>query len=362
LELVDLRPEDYVPTPPSADVVERYGIAIVGCGGIAQSAHLPAYAKFGYRVVAACDIVEESARRAAERFNIPFWTTNLDEILDRADVDVIDLAVRPSDRLELVERIAPSGKHILSQKALAPTFAEAQRIVEVCESAGITLMVNQQARWAPYHKAMKVLIDRDVLGHLFSVVHVHRQNQDEADSPDRYVPDVTMIDNGIHYVDLSRYFTGRTPHRVRAAASLKPSQFAESPMVFTVLCEYEPDDLMATLHFNNIATALHHSPYLWLFDGTRASASIARYGPLGDGRTEVTIEFADNPGHRQVIEIQGQWSPDAWGGAMAEMLSALAECREPQTSGTDNLNSIRVTNAAVESYNSGGTVEVSAVS
>ena len=334
----------------------------MGCGGIAQNAHLPSYAKFGYRVVAVCDIVEQSARRAAQTYRIPFCTTDLDEILDRTDVDVIDLAVRPSDRLELVERIAPSGKHILSQKPLALTFAEAQRIVDVCENAGITLMVNQQARWAPYHRAMKVLIDRDVLGQLFSVVHVHLQNQDEADSPDRDVPDVTTIDNGIHYVDLSRYFTGRTPRRVRAAASLKPGQFAESPMMFTILCEYEPSDLMATLHFNNIATGLHHCPYLWLFDGTNASASITRYGTLRDGRTELTVAFADDPDHRQVVDIQGQWYPEAWGGAMAEMLNALAERREPETSGRDNLSSMRITSAAVESYNSSRSVEVSAVS
>ena len=362
MESVDLRPADYAPAPPSANVVQRYGIAIVGCGGIAQSSHLPAYAKFGYRVVATCDLVEGNARRAAETYNISFWTTNLDEILDRADVDIIDLAVRPSDRLELVERIAASGKHILSQKPLAPTFAEAQRIVEVCEDGGITLMVNQQARWAPYHKAMMVLIERDVLGHLFSVVHVHRQNQDVADSPERDVPDSTMIGNGIHYVDLSRYFTGRTPNRVRATAALKPGQYFKSPMMYTILCEYDPSDLMATLHFNNIATGLHHSPYLWFLDGTKASASIARYGTLREGRTELTVAFADDPDRRQVINIQGQWSPEAWGGAMAEMLSALAERREPQTNGKDNLSSIRVTNAAVESYRSGRTVEVSEVS
>ena len=342
--------------------MDRYGIAIVGCGGIAQHAHLPAYAKFGYRIVAACDLLEERARSAAEVFGVPFWTTNLDEVLDRTDVDIIDLAVLPSVRLELVERIAPSGKHILSQKPLAQTFADAQRIVEVCEDQGITLMVNQQARWAPYHRAMKVLLDRDVLGHLFSVVHVHRQNQDWADSPERDVPDDTIIGNGIHYVDLARYFTGRTPRRVMTTAAMKPGQYSVSPMVFTTLGSYEPNDLMSTLHFNNIATGIHHSPYRWYFDGTRASASIARYGPLGEGRTELIVAFADDFDHSQVINIQGQWNPEAWGGAMGEMLTALAEGREPEASGRDNLDSIRVTTAGAESYKSGLAVDVSEVS
>ena len=356
-----LSPEEYRPAPPSRDIVESYGIAIVGAGGIVRSSHLPAYRDFGYRVVAVCDIIEETARTVAETYDIPHWTTDVDDVLGRSDVDVVDLAVRPGERLDLVKRIAPSGKHILSQKPLAPTFRDAVEIVEVCERAGVTLMVNQQARWAPYHRAIRVLIERGVLGHLFSMVHVHRQNQDVAGHPWAGTPDFTIIDNGIHYVDLSRYFSGRTPERVMAAAAMKPGQHSISPMVYTLLGSYEPDDLVSTLHFNNIATGLHHSPYFWYFDGTEASASIARYGTLKEGRTELSIAFEERPNERQVIPIEGQWSPEAWGGTMGEMLTALAEGREPQASGRDNLDSIRVTNAGVESYKSGQAVEVSDV-
>ena len=210
---IELRPEDYLPAAPSREVRERYGIAVVGCGGIARGVHLPAYRKYGFRVTAVCDVVEELAREAAREFGVGFWTTRLEEVLERRDVDVIDLAVTPEVRLSLVEQIAPSGKAILSQKPLAPTLAEAERIVEVCAEAGVTLMVNQQARWAPAHKAIKVLLDRGVLGHLYSVVHVHRQYQDQPGIKWLSFPDATIVENGIHYVDLSRYFTGRTPER-----------------------------------------------------------------------------------------------------------------------------------------------------
>ena len=182
MKRVELHPDDYLPSAPPPDILERYGIAIVGCGGIARRVHLPAYRKYGYRVTAACDLIEDLARTAAEEFAIGFWTTRLEDVLERDVVDVVDLAVMPDVRLSLVERIARSGKHILSQKPLAPTLAEAERIVEVCREAGITLMINQQARWAPAHKAMKVLLDRGILGHLYSVLHVHRQFQDNADS------------------------------------------------------------------------------------------------------------------------------------------------------------------------------------
>ena len=88
---------------------------------------------------------------------------------------------------------------------------------------------------------------------------------------------------------------------------------------------------------------------------------LSRVGGLTHGRTELTVSFGDDPGQRQVSDMQGQWNPDAWGGSMAEMLNALEEGREPETSGVDNLDSIRVTNAAVESSKTGRPVELRSV-
>ena len=355
---IELPPDSYRPAPPDREIVERYGIAVVGCGNIATGAHLPAYRDFGYRVVAACDIVEEKAQQAADEYGIPFVTTNVDAVLGRTDVDIVDLAVVPADRLHLVEKIASAGKHILSQKPLAPTLEEAERIVAVCEDAGVVLMVNQQARWAPYHRALKVVIDSGVLGHVFSVTHLHRQHQDVPGSPSETFRDFTIVDNGIHYVDLTRFFTGRTPTHVRAVTTRVPGQLARDPMLYSILCEYQPDDLMATLHFNNIASALHHSPYLWIVDGTEAAASVARHGPIRGGRVELTVSSGSDRDRKQTFDIHGSWHPEAWGGSMGEMMSALAEGRQPETHGADNIHSIRVTDAAVSSSKYGFTVDL----
>src|SRR4051794_2414779 len=116
MAVISLQPEDYRPAPPPDEIKRRYGIAIVGCGTIVRQAHLPAYRKFGYRVVGACDVVAAAARATAEQFDIPYWTTDIDELLARPDVDVVDLAVHASQRPPLVAKIAAAGKHILSQK------------------------------------------------------------------------------------------------------------------------------------------------------------------------------------------------------------------------------------------------------
>src|SRR5204862_1903267 len=138
-----------------------------------------------------------------------------------------------------------------------------------------------------------------------------------------------------------RFFTGRTPIRVKATTTHIPGQVAVSPMIYSILCEYEPEaQMMATLHFNNIVAASGLHRYEWLIDGTE--------GSLVASQTEVAVCLKENPGAKTTFPIRGRWFPDAFGGSMGEMMCALAERREPQTSGRDNLSSIRIAYAAVE--------------
>ncbi|MBI4552861.1 MAG: Gfo/Idh/MocA family oxidoreductase [Candidatus Latescibacteria bacterium] len=343
---MDVNPIDYRPQLPDR---RDYGIGLVGCGGIANGAHLPAYRTCGYRVVACCDVRPEAAESTAQKFGIPKWTADLDEVLSDPDVQIVDLAVHASQRRPLVERIAAAGKHILSQKPFAMHWADAQRMVEVCEAAGVTLMVNQQARWAPQHRVLKLLLERGTVGHLYSVLHVLRSCQDVAGSWIVALEHFNIIDHGIHYIDLTRYFTGLTPQRVKATTTIVPGQHAVTPMIYSITCEYDAD-VMATLHFNNIirASGLHGNT--WYLDGTDGSIMATH--------STVEICLKDSPGERQVIQVQGSWFPEAFGGSMGELMQALTEGRPPQTSGRDNLQSIKIAYGAVESSQTGKAVEL----
>jgi predicted dehydrogenase len=349
---LELRPEHYRPAAPAPEIVEAFPIGVVGCGGIMRAAHLPAYRQCGYRVLAACDVVEEHARDVAQRFDLPRYTTRLEDLLDDPRIKIIDLAVHASQRRPLVEQIAAAGKHILSQKPFALTLQDAQAMVEVCQRAGITLMVNQQARWAPAHRALKLALESGVLGHLYSVLHVNRSFQDTPGSWFTRLQDANIVDHGIHYIDLSRYYTGRTPVRVKATTTSVPGQAAVSPMIYTILCEYEPQaQVMSTLHFNNIMQVpASLGRYEWFLDGTQGSAVASQ--------SELVLATRDDARHKHVFAIQGAWFPDAFGGSMGELMTALAEGREPLTSGRDNLNSVKIAYAAVESSQTGRTVEL----
>lgn len=349
---LELRPERYRPAAPTREIIEANPIGVVGCGGIMRGAHLPAYRTFGYRVLAACDVVEENARAAADQFGIPRYTSKIDEVLDDPQIRVIDLAVHASERRPVVEKIAAAGKHILSQKPFALNYDDARHMVEVCEAAGVTLMVNQQARWAPAHRALKLVLETALLGHLYSVMHVNRSFQDVPGTWYAALEHFTIVDHGIHYIDLSRYFTGRTPVRVKATTTLVPGQAAVSPMIYTILCEYPPAaQLMSTLHFNNIVQVRGAlGRYEWFLDGTEGSAVASQ--------TELAVATKQDPQRKQVFALQGSWFPEAFGGSMGELLTALAEGRPPQTAGRDNLNSVKMAYAAVESSQTGRAVDL----
>jgi predicted dehydrogenase len=348
MPILDLNPTEYQPQPPER---RDYGIGLIGCGGIARGAHLPAYRQFGYHVVACCDLDEAAVRAAKSAFEIPFGTADVDALLAHPEVEIVDLAVHATQRRPLIERIAAAGKAVLSQKPFAMEWEDARHMVAVCERAGVTLMVNQQARWAPAHRAVKVLLDRGVLGHVYSVMHVNRSFQDVPGSWFVALENANLVDHGIHYIDLSRFFTGRTPLRVKATTTTVPGQEAISPMIYSILCEYEPSaQVMTTLHFNNIiaATGLHR--YEWLIDGTD--------GSLAASPSEVTVCLKEDRSTKITFPIRGRWFPDAFGGSMGELMRALAEGREPETSGRDNLNTLRIAYAAVESSETGQAVSL----
>ena len=79
-----------------------------------------------------------------------------------------------------------------------------------------------------------------MLGHLYSVLHVHRSFQDVPGSWYVRLEHFNIVDHGIHYIDLTRYFTGRTPVRVKATTTSVPGQVAVSPMIYSILLEYAP--------------------------------------------------------------------------------------------------------------------------
>lgn len=133
----------------------RFGI--IGCGDIANSAYLPEITRQA-ELIATCDVIEERARRTKEAWGARDCTANAGELIFRDDVDAVVICSAHGCHAEYAIAAARAGKHIVVQKPMATTTAEADRVVEAVRHAGVKAVVEPAPHLRPtYRKALELL-------------------------------------------------------------------------------------------------------------------------------------------------------------------------------------------------------------
>jgi len=149
--------------------MQPLGVGIVGTG-LSAAQHLTALAQVpSGRVVAVAGTSVEKARAFAEHWAIPRAYGSATELIADPDVEIVHTCTPPDRRLELVEQCAAGGKHVLLEKPIARDLAEADRIIAVCDRAGVTLGAMFQYRFTPLARRVKEAVDAGELGRLLLV-------------------------------------------------------------------------------------------------------------------------------------------------------------------------------------------------
>jgi predicted dehydrogenase len=321
------------------------GIALIGCGGITAQ-HLTAYRHAGYNVVALCDIDEARAVARRDSFYPKAAVyTDFQEVLQRDDVEVVDIATHPAARVQLIEAALQHQKHVLSQKPFILDLDEGQRLCELAEKQGMKLAVNQNGRWAPHIAYLRLAIEAGLLGDIISTdLSVSFDHSWVVGTPFDEIHDLVLYDFAIHWFDMLACYLGeQLPERVFAATAVARGQTPKPPLLAHVLVDYP--SAQATLSFNAATKVGHHDrTYLVGTNGTAVSQ--------GPGLQEQTIEIVTADGV-MTPHLSGQWFPDGFHGAMAELLCAIEEDRTPFHNATDNLNSLALAFAAIGSTHDG---------
>lgn len=340
---------------------EPLPIVLIGAGGIARNAHLPAYRKGGLRVAAIVDRNLESAQELASAWGIANSSMSLGDVLPRLQTRVVfDVAVPASAVLEVLREI-PRGAPVLIQKPLGGTLREAEAIVGICRERGLKAAVNFQLRWAPNMLAARAITDAGALGRLHDIeVQVSTHTPWELWSFLKTAPRLEIVYHSIHYVDLVRSWLGN-PRSVYARTVRNPRtpEFAATKSV--IVMDY--DDwirvVIATNHgFDVPYPELQHSYVQW--EGTegvmRAQMGVNLDYPKGRGDT---LEFYPRAAHAALTtgkqSISGEWFPDAFLGSMLSVQRyALGESETMPTRVEDALDTMRVVEAAYLSSERGG--------
>jgi predicted dehydrogenase len=190
------------------------GVAI-GAGYFSQF-HYDAWRRLDdVDLLALCDLDAARAEATASRFGVPRVYTDAAAMLDAERPDFVDIVTPPATHLELTRLAAERGVHVLCQKALASTAAEAILIVETAERAGIRLMVHDNFRFQPWHREARALIARGAIGRLHAIAC--RTRMGDGWQPDAYLsrqpyfrsmPRLLIFETGVHFVDVYRSLAG----------------------------------------------------------------------------------------------------------------------------------------------------------
>ncbi len=345
-------------TPPGLEYLPRMPrdrsprIGCIGAGFIMADCHLVAYRSAGFNPVAISSRKPATARAAAELRGVPTVYDTYHELLSDESIEVVDIAVPPDIQLEVVEAVVEHSDHIrgvLAQKPLGVNLAEAKRIVELCEDAGIVLGVNQNMRYDHSVRACKSLLDGGHLGDpVLATVNMRaiphwmpwQERQGWA----------TLRVMSIHHLDAFRFLFG-DPRRVYASVRPDPrTEFEHEDGICLYILEYESglrasswDDVWAGPAREGAEADLGIG---WRVEGTKGMARGTIGWPDYPDGSPSTIDYTTvDLGGWQQPRWPEMWFPDAFAGPMAQLLCALEDDAEPEIGGRDNLRTMALVDA-----------------
>jgi predicted dehydrogenase len=188
-------------------------VGIIGVGGIARGAHLPAYQKVPHvEIVAVADVMEEAAQSAAAQFNIPHVFTDFQKMLEMDEMDAVSVCTPNFLHAKASIAALEAGKHVLCEKPLALNAKEGQAMINAAKRTGKKLMCGLNNRLRGDAQALKRFAEAGYLGDVYYAraqalrrrgipgwgVFIDKEKQGGG----------PLIDIGVHILDLALFIMG----------------------------------------------------------------------------------------------------------------------------------------------------------
>lgn len=344
-------PAPALPYQPPMPRAYHPRIGVIGAGGII-SAHLDAYRTAGWEVAAICNrTLAKAEAKAAEFAPKARVTDRWQDVLNDPAIDVVDITPHPADRLPILEAALKAGKHVLSQKPFVLDLAEGRHLVTLARQNGVKLAVNQNGRWAPHLAYMREAVRAGLIGDVISAHISNQWNHDWiAGTPFEKIDDLILCDFGIHWFDFLHSVIGSRAQTVFATAIHATGQTAAVPLLAQVLVQMKGGQ--ASLIFDG-ATPFGPRDTIFI---AGAKGSLRSEGP-DLGQQSVTLTTAEGIA---LPRLQGTWFNDGFRGAMGALLVAIENDDEPVNGAEENLDSLALAFAAIQSRRTGQPVKFGA--
>lgn len=189
--------------------MKKYGILLIGCGYIGCEHLKDIYYRPEFEIVAVVDKSEERAALAAKKYNALSYGKDYKPFLSDKRIQIVIIATYPDTHLKIAKECLLYGKHVLCEKPIARTFEESLKFYNMALKSKCKVQVAYILRHNKSYHKIKELIDSKIIGELKVIRMV--QNQHISDWS-RYCSllenCMPIVDCGVHYIDIVRWFTG----------------------------------------------------------------------------------------------------------------------------------------------------------
>jgi predicted dehydrogenase len=346
-------------TAGPADEPRKIGFAIVGLGKYATEQMMPAFKESKHcKITALVSGTPDKAQRLAREYGVDaksiYSYQSFDSIRDNPAVDVVYVVLPPSMHAEYTIRAARAGKHVLTEKPMATSVEDCQKMIDACRKAGKQLMVAYRAQYEPFNLDAIARIRKGELGKLRYVTSDHgRQVQPTKDKADEWrvvrklAGGGSLMDIGIYSLNAARYLTGEEPVEVSATESTDRSdpRFREVE-----------DQIHFTLRFPSGALATCTSAY--------SIEGVKRFRVFGADAWLDLDPATDYYRHSMTIgKAEGELKTsmkegNQFAAELDHMAESVMQNKTPKTPGEEGLRDIRLIMAIYESAKNGRPVKV----
>jgi D-apiose dehydrogenase len=335
--------------------------ALIGCGFVSRF-HIDAWSHVpDARLVALCDLDRERLARAAERVDGAAAYTSAAELFEKEPaLDFVEICTRPESHRVLVELAARRGAHILCQKPASMVRADFTEMIDLCESAGVRLMIHENWRFRPWYRALRALIDSGGIGRPIRVRIAHRDTR--AVRPDGFIdqpyqaamPRLILMDMGCHLVDTARYLMGEIESVSATIGRFGRENVGEDVAMLAVTFA---SGALGWLDFTWCAAPDRARPQ-WALNETVVEGSDATVRVMTDGSLELVTPTGQTERRPVALPPDDLVYVDGYAATQRHFIEGLLSGQPHETSAADNLKTMDIVWTAYRSAEDGRRLRV----
>ena len=252
-------------------MAEKLRLAVIGTGFAWDRLHYPALRELSdkYEITAVCNKTIEKAQGFAQGINLPpdRVYSNYNEMLRRADIDVVDVLVPISENFEVARDVLAAGKNLIAEKPFAATLEGANELLELKNRNNLKVMVAENYRYDDGNRIIKDIVSSGKIGDVTNFM-LDKSTDFPQEMPDdsfaakewRQHPDFKggiFLDSGVHDIALMRFLFGDV-EKVYSVGHEQNEDFCPYSVINALLTFR--NGVIGSYTFRSIAKALQNPP------------------------------------------------------------------------------------------------------